>query len=106
MVFSVMSGASAPAFSRSVAYFWSRSVALAAGTSVGACAWMAAGAAMSAKAISIVLSVFIFFEVYYLYVCCKCMNKIPFGKGGADKNAAQRLQVTTLLLKFAELNKP
>ena len=32
------------------------------------------------------------------------MNKIPFGKGGADKNAAQRLQVTTLLLKFAELN--
>lgn len=34
------------------------------------------------------------------------MNKIPFGKGGADKNAAQCLQVTTLLLKFAELNKP
>lgn len=33
------------------------------------------------------------------------MNKIPFGKGGADKNAAKRLQVTTLLLKFAELNK-
>lgn len=34
------------------------------------------------------------------------MNKIPFGKGGADKNAVQRLQVTNLLLKFAELNKP
>lgn len=34
------------------------------------------------------------------------MNKIPFGKGGADKNAVQRLPVTTLLLKFAELNKP
>ena len=34
------------------------------------------------------------------------MNKISFGKGGADKNATLRLQVTTLLLNFAELNKP
>lgn len=34
------------------------------------------------------------------------MNKIPYGKGGTDKNTAQRLQVATLLLKFAELNKP
>lgn len=34
------------------------------------------------------------------------MNKIPFVKGDTDKNVAQRLQVATLLLKFAELNKP
>lgn len=33
------------------------------------------------------------------------MNNIPFDKDSARKNAVQRLPKSTLLLKFAELNK-